>query len=498
MSNTKKIKGFKRGKYRSLNKSKQNRNSKRTNRMPNVGFLNGFDVGMNMKHAYTYILKEQRKIAEAKRNGNFYFEEIASNLVKNEYAMAMAIQTVATNKDYLSKSQTFDKKEHYREMLTTLKTTLKNPKLYKVSVLDRQYFPSKARQKPIPIPSYKDRCLQALYKLALEPYSEEVADEHNYGLPGRSPIWAIGRIYNLLKFSKYRFALTIDIRNCFDTIDHDYLTLITPIIPKYILKQWVKCGYIQRVEKEYLPYEISPLLTNLILDGIEIYLKKYINQHSNQTAIQMIRFGDDLLILTQSLSNCQLAIHATKEFLKPKGLNLTLQKTNITDTQYEDFEYLGYKFSTKYHKNRNEKVVYLTIPLDAIKTFRKTIRHITKKDSSQFTIAILKANPILRDWSNYYRHAHNCNKVFNHLEWWLWVQFFRLGKRLLRYQYDKIKIQELTDKTIHTFFKSHKKTTRWPVGKVDDKHIPLFLISEVKFTPALDPLKRANPMIPKF
>lgn len=126
----------------------------------------------------------------------------------------------------------------------------------------------------------KDRAMQMLFNLALDPYVESLSDPNSYGFrKHRSCQDAIKQIYNVLKPPKSKslgttWVLEGDIKACFDTINHQWLLSQIPF-HKEIFKKWFKAGYIW--EKKLFPTEegtpqggiISPTLANLTLNGIE-------------------------------------------------------------------------------------------------------------------------------------------------------------------------------------------------------------------------------------
>ncbi len=104
------------------------------------------------------------------------------------------------------------------------------------------------------IPTIRDRAMQALFKLALEPIAETTADPNSYGFrPKRSCADAIQQCHNALSQRKSaQWILEADIRGCFDNISHDWILQHIPLSKK-VLTQWLKAGYIDN--KNWFPTE---------------------------------------------------------------------------------------------------------------------------------------------------------------------------------------------------------------------------------------------------
>jgi len=102
-------------------------------------------------------------------------------------------------------------------------------------------------QLTVTVPTLRDRAMQALYLLAVEPIAEMQADFNSYGFrPYRSTADAAERCFKVL-CSKHsaQWILEGDIRACFDKISHDWLLDNIPMESR-ILKQWLKAGFIEK------------------------------------------------------------------------------------------------------------------------------------------------------------------------------------------------------------------------------------------------------------
>jgi RNA-directed DNA polymerase len=134
----------------------------------------------------------------------------------------------------------------------------------------------------------KDRAMQALYALALDPIAETLA-ANSYGFRReRSPADAIERCFIVLaRRTSAQWVLEGDIRACFDEIFHDWWMAHIPL-PKSILRGWLKAGYMD--QGRWYPTNrgapqggiISPVLANRALNGLEPELQRRFGQTQRQ------------------------------------------------------------------------------------------------------------------------------------------------------------------------------------------------------------------------
>jgi RNA-directed DNA polymerase len=272
--------------------------------------------------------------------------------------------------------------------------------------------PGSREQRPLGIPTVRDRVVQNALRHVLEPIFERNFAEHSYGFrPKRSAKDALRRVDSLLK-AGHHWVVDADLKSYYDTIPHQPMLKrvgekVSDSRIMELLEAMLKQGVMETM-REWQPEEgtpqgavISPLLSNIYLNPLD--------QHMQDRGIEMVRYADDFVMLCGSAAEAKQALAEVQAWTAEAGLTLHPEKTRIVDAaQPGGFDFLGYHFEQGQRWPRRK----------SLGKFKDSIRQKTKRNNGySLSVIILNANRTLKGWFQYFQHSRRY--TFTILDGWV-------------------------------------------------------------------------------
>lgn len=383
---------------------------------------------INWRKLERSVYKLQKRIYQASARGDVKaYRRLQKTLMKSWSARALAVRRVT--QDNQGKKTAGVDGVKWLTPKQRVKLTGNLNLGTKVSPTRRVWIPKPGtlEKRPLGIPTMKDRALQALVKLALEPEWEARFEPNSYGFrAGRSCHDAVEAIFKAIR-QKPKYVLDADIAKCFDRINQEALLRKLNTFPtiRRQVRAWLKAGVMDN--KQLFPTSegtpqggvISPLLANIALHGMEERIKQYadtlktgICKRDNRRSLSLIRYADDFVILHENITIVQRCKEIISEWLKGMGLELKPSKTRLTHTlnQYEQekpgFDFLGFTIQQfpvgKYHSNQGFKTIITPSKQKQKVHYEQIARVIEAHKAAPQATLISQLNPIIRGWANYY------------------------------------------------------------------------------------------------
>jgi len=440
---------------------------------------------------WSWLQSVQRKLYKRSRDNPDYVFRKLWGLITDPRNLRMAFVRVSRNKgrrtagmDGVTVGRVL--REGVETFLEGIRAELRQ-RTYRPSPARRVLIPKVGQPgkfRPLGIPTVKDRVVQAAMKNILEPIFEADFYPVSHGFrPGKSVHGAIAQVKHLLTATKsggaspYQWAIEGDVKGCFDNIDHHEVMnrvrrrvsdgKVTRLVAAFLKAGIVAEGQFHRTDVGTPQGGIlSPLLANIALAAIEERYERHAwarkapklmtarrriehrvlgfrrdDRKAGRAVLVPVRYADDFIVLVGTQPGpdgerrAEEAAHEEKAALAASlreqlGLELSETKTLITPVT-RPIRFLGHLVSARYHPRRRRVVGRAVIPKDRSRLLRERIKDVFRTHTKQTDLAsrLCVLNPMLRGWSQFYRHAWGAKRVFNALDHYVWWTILRWLKK---------------------------------------------------------------------
>jgi RNA-directed DNA polymerase len=276
-------------------------------------------------------------------------------------------------------------------------------------------------ERPLGIPTIRDRVTQTAAKLVLEPIFEADLSDSAHGYrPGRRAQDAIEEVHRAL-CDGYTDVVDADLSKYFDSIPHDQLMQsvarrVSDGKMLKLIKAWLKTPVEEtdergnrrmtggKASKTGTPQGgvISPLLANIYMNR---FLRVFVERGKDREFVaRLVNYADDFVILSRG--RAREALEWTRRIMTAIGLSLNETKTCIRDGSKEHFDFLGYTFGPARDRKKGRWYLGAKPSKKALRRLKEKVRaQLRESNKDPLPKVVGGLNRQLRGWANYFSHG---------------------------------------------------------------------------------------------
>jgi RNA-directed DNA polymerase len=288
--------------------------------------------------------------------------------------------------------------------------------------------PNGEGERPLGIPTIRDRVIQTAAKIVLEPIFEADFEDNAYGYrPARGAVDAVKEVHRLI-CRGYTDVVDADLSRYFDSIPHDELlkSVARRIVDRHVLrliKLWLKAPIEERDDGDGsrrigggksnsrgTPQGgvASPMLANIYMNRFLKYWR--LTGRGEAFCAHVVAYADDFVILSRGCAAEALAW--TKAVMTRLGLTVNEAKTSLKNARQERFDFLGYSFGP--HRYKANGLWYLSgsPSKKSVQQFKTKVGNLLVPGNNDPWPEVRDTlNRSLLGWSNYFCHG-TCRSAF--------------------------------------------------------------------------------------
>jgi RNA-directed DNA polymerase len=320
--------------------------------------------------------------------------------------------------------QRFEEVEEYgvERWLGELKKELKEER-YRVEAVRRVLIPkaSGVGERPLGIPTIRDRVVQTAVKLVLEPIFEADFDEAAYGYrPGRNAQQAVREVEAGLREGRTD-VIDADVSKYFETIPHAELMKclgrrISDGKMLHLVKMWLKAPIEEREENGRRRMSggrkasrgtpqggvISPLLANIYMHRFIKAFRKY--GLGEKYGAKLVVYADDFVVLCRR--GARQVLEVVRGWMTRIGLALNEDKTSVRDGRREPFDFLGYTFGPRYSPRTGRRYLGAAPSKKALQALKEKVRQqLRPGNMAAWEKVVERLNRTVRGWASYFSYG---------------------------------------------------------------------------------------------